>query len=304
MTDQTKSSGNKNEQLALPFNDAAPYIGTQSLDDVRKQYPPADALAQKLKFRIVLRHKARLSAQNSDHVIFPHPEKHEGIVFNSYKDCVEAAIKLGISLKNADLRETHNSFNELDLSDEEKSLIKTKISLQNGVYDGADFRNVICERVNFSNSSLRHVDFSGDIDPISINKKEHHHRMLSEMARVVFDGCDLSHTKFINCILDNASFGRAMDDNGAMINPALDHTVLKESQANNIKIDRASVKAINWQGERFYNFTVHDVDFREMTAFPIFQIDTMRGCQFAQGLRPTGTKTPALVSRIKTDARF
>lgn len=296
-------------QLGLPFNQAAPHISASRLDEVVKQYPPADALAQKLGFRIVLREKSRSSSQNNAHVIFPHPEKHKNITFNSYRDCVEAAVKLGISLKGANLCDTHNRFNELDPSKDEQSPagrreIKKRQSLRNGHYDGADFRNVICERVDFSNSSLRNANFSGDIDPISINKKEHHHRMLTEMANVIFDGCDLSHATFINCILDSASFRRGMNEEGTMVNPKLDHSIFKDNKADHLRIDSASVKEIRWQGEQFYNLTVNNVDFREMIAFPIFQIDSMRGCEFAQGLRPTGRRMPAPVSHMKTDAQF
>lgn len=260
----TAKTGNDDTQFQLP------------LDEGRALFP----------FRIVRRQKL-----GGEKLIFPtkeHIYRLKGIdQFESFKDCVQEAIALGVSLQGADLTDMID-LAYINAQDEEtQTKIKQASSLENGDYEGADFRNCLAEGVHFSGSNLKKADFSGRMDQEQIEKSGYN-GYTTELSRASFSGCNVSGAIFDNAILERANFGQGLDETLSPIDCQASGASFKQVNLAHARFSKTTLSGatISVGRESFIRNAYFDnINFKGVAQFPFYTVDPdrYRNCQFPEG---------------------
>lgn len=240
--------------------------------------PDQDLMSMPLKFRIVSRLKT-----GSQAVLFSDPDH----PFYSFKDCVEEAIRRGIDLSYADLTDPFDGLEILRANKEKREINRFKfkrLSLAYGHYDGGVFKNSFIEGVDFSGSSLKRCDFSGDYTRQDL---EDHHCIgyTTEGAGADFSGCDLSYTKFDNAILSESRFSTLIDyekEKRALClldQTKFHHTDLRHARFSFARLDNPIFEPVSKNDIQGLQFEC--CDFSNTYAFPYMYKDAIRftSCQ-------------------------
>ena len=229
-------------QLSLPFMEISqdPNRGLKADNDGYKAASKIDP--EGYHFRIVRRTKSA-----GDREIFPTKrdlnklgiKSLEDAKFNSFKECVEAAIQCGVSLNGADLTNTLGLLEKLELPETGANGIQNKIklySLAGGDYRGGDFRNTNISGINFSDSLLDDCDLSGD-KSCSELEKNGYKGLTTEAENVKFSGCSMKRIKLNNAVLNGAEFSVGVGTDPDTIETT--YCDLTDAELNNVVLSRA-----------------------------------------------------------------
>ena len=250
----------KGGQLELPLEKGLAENQPLSWEEkIQKAFPDRQAFAPvrevfgphtSLHFRIV---KRGGSSSNPDDIIYPRYE-HKVLPFDSFRDCVEAAIRDGVSLKNADLSNPyHLAFIEkfdLDKAPDLKKELNARASLRDGFYEDGDFENVMAQGVDFSGSKMARCHFHGHASPQQV-RDNNLSAAMAELEYTKFNGCDLTDARFENAVLNNAEFAIAYNydtekTNNAVLNNAcftsceLHGTSIRTPKCNGLSLDKSN----------------------------------------------------------------
>lgn len=281
----------KRGQLELPLEKGLAENQPLSWEErIEKAFPDRKPLAPlrdafgpntSLHFRII---KRGGSSSNPDDVIYPRYE-HKVLPFDTFRDCVEAAIRDGVSLKDANLSDPyHMDFIEkfdMDKNPDLKKELRERSSLQDGFYEDGDFDNVMAQGVDFSGSKMAHCTFRG-IASFKQVRENNLSAAMCELEFTKFNGCDLTDAHFENAVLKNAEFSVSFNyetektqevvlNNTAFTSCEMYNTSIRTPKCTGLSIDKSN------QGR----LIVDNIDFKHCSrGFHYGIIGTSSRCQW------------------------
>lgn len=256
------------------------------------------------KFRIIKRSKFGKNERlfpTKDHLENLHIKSLEEARFSNFKQCVEAAVKLGISLNGADLTNSLDAVDLLEINSKETNAKIKLYSLSGGDYTGGDFRNTYCVGVNFADSLLDYCNFSGDFTQRELDERDIN-GLTTEAERAVFSGCSLKNTQFNNAVLNHAEFNTSIGAHSDLIkatycdltNAKLTNTCLRFASFSSVKLgqftqisvlDDRDIETAHFRNIDFSVMAFSSEAPQERAAFPFYMVRPSHysNCTFPEG---------------------